>query len=254
MNAAGQRGWTAALLALSALLAALVVAANHYLVPVSALTNPEELRADLMGYRGFDVPATWVDEYLWRQEAPHKYRILGKLPLWAVYALQRPGPTAAERDVAFFRSFLACSFGTLLLALAMLAAFARRMVLDTFGALPPGRVATLQAAAMAMFALCAPVLLFAKFAIHGGPNDFLGYFLMLAGLHLAWRGRLKACCAVSALAVFCRETTLLVPFLLLFYPGVQWRRRALLALLPVLRWRRSACCGRDPTIPPAGRA
>lgn len=232
MGASGDGGGRLAGLAgLALVLAALVLAANYWLVRTSSIASVDELRYELSGLDPQQATSTWRDDWLWRQPAPFKYRLLGKLPLWAASeALQRAG---LDPDRAFHHAFVACLFLFLFLTLLQLGAFTRALAAEVCGPLPPARQLRVAGVAMVLFVLSPPVLFLCKYPVHGSPNDLLGYFLMLAALHLGWRGRVAAACAVSTLAVFCRETTLLVPFALLFFRHVPLPARLGAALLPV---------------------
>ncbi|MBV8062880.1 MAG: hypothetical protein JOY51_04745, partial [Nevskia sp.] len=96
-------------------IAALVLATNFFLVRTSSIANVDELRYDLAGLDPQAAPANWTGDWLWHQPAPYKYRLLGKLPLWAAAAaLEQLG---VGRDLAFYYSFIACLLAGLFLAL-----------------------------------------------------------------------------------------------------------------------------------------
>lgn len=224
------RGLLPAMAACACVLAALVLAANLWLVHTSSIANIDELRYELSGFTPADAPGGWIEAWLWHQPAPFKYRLLGKLPLWAATAAMQHLGMAPEP--AFYRAFIACQFLFLLLTLLQLGALTRAVATDALGTLSGTGQMAVAGGAMLLCAASAPILFFDKYPVHGTPNDLLGYFLMAAALHLAWRLRLAAFCALAVLAVFCRETTLLIPFALLFFRHVPLPRRLAAALLP----------------------
>lgn len=219
-----------AMAACAFVLAALVLAANLWLVRTSSIANVDELRYELGGLTPANAPGDWIESWLWRQPAPFKYRVLGKLPLWAAMAAMQQAGVAPEP--AFYRAFIACQFLFLFLTLLQLGALTRSVAADTLGPLSTRGQLAVAGGAMLLCAASPPILFFDKYPVHGTPNDLLGYFLMAAGLQLAWRLHLAAFCALAALAVLCRETTLLIPFALLFFRHIPLPRRLAAALLP----------------------
>jgi len=210
--------------------AGLVMAFNYFVVRTSSILSVWDLRYDLVGLEP-QGPGGWTDDWLWHQGAPFKYRLLGKLPIWAVdQGLQQLG---VKGDLAFYYGFVAALLACLFLALLTLGALTRALAEEAWGPQPRGAQLSVAAIAMALFALSPPILFFCKHPVHGSANDVLGYFLMAAVLLLALRQRLAAASAVAVLAVFCRETTLLAPFALLFFAHVPLRRRLAAALPPV---------------------
>ena len=231
-------GSRAILVLFAILLALAVVAGNACLVSVSDLTSIDELRANLIGWNSVHPSSGWISDWLWHQDAPFKYRILGKLPVWCFYRMGVAFGFAPEPSF-YFAYLLACCM-SLALALYALGLFLPRFLVDTGAVLDSRGEMLVAGTGMLLFSSSAPVLLFSKFPVHGGPNDFLGYGLMLSIVYLAWIGRWRACIAVAMLAALCRETTLLAGLMVLFIGGAPMRSRLLvvssaLAVLAALR-------------------
>ncbi len=222
------------------LLATIVVAGNVFLVSVSDVANLGEFRAELIGFASLDPPPNWIEGWFWHQEAPYKYRVLGKVPVWCFY--QSGLLLGMQPERALYGAYLLSCGLCLGLALYWLGGFLRTFLIEA-GADPlPEAQAMIPGAGMLLFCMAAPVMLFSKLPVHGSPNDFLGYALMARTAQRAAAGRLGQCVMAAMLAALCRETTLLAPFLVLFIGRIPFRARVLPAfsagvVLLAMRWR-----------------
>jgi len=221
--------WKLCVLAL--ILALLVIAANMFLVGESSIGSIDYFRYDLAGLYPAQADSGWIDRWLWTGESPYKYRVLGKLPL---------GPATAaidllvqNREQAFYIAFTVWSVLLLWGFLYLVARCTEQIMHNACPSLGHRAAAWTGALAMLLAASAPPVLFLFKYPVHSTPSDLLGYLLMTAALSSLLQRRLAWCCAISTLAVFCRETTLLVPFMLLFLGAVPWQRRLVLAGIPV---------------------
>ncbi len=139
----------------------------------------------------------------------------------------------ADKDHAAYYSFvtfLLLFTATTLFLLALLT----RTLLERIYPDQAGRTRSLLVGVTwALFVLSPPILFFVKYPVRGAPNDMLGYSLMLAALLCMSLRRIFWFGAISTIAVFCRETTLLIPFIFLFFDPLPLRKKLLAVLLPV---------------------
>jgi hypothetical protein len=201
-------------------------------VKASSIDNIDELRYELMHLGRNAASTDWIEAWMWGdQPAPFNYRVLGKLAVWPLY--QAMSFLGVEPQRAFYDAYVVCSLAFLSTTILMLGwlmgEWARRIAPDR----PAADRQVLAGLALALFALSAPILFFVKFPIHGTPNDLIGYTLMLLALHCLSRQRIMAFVAVSVIAVFCRETTLLMSFIFLLFHPQPILRKLPAALLPV---------------------
>lgn len=202
---------------------------HYYVVRPSCIANTAEMRYEL-SCRDFNQ-ATCLDDWMWEQRTPYKYRILGRVPVWAVYAgLQRLGVDADHAALYAFAAFLFTFTASTLWLLGEL----MWVLLQRLYPGQDGRTRwLLLALSWALFLSSPPILFFVKYPVRGAPNDLLGFSLMIGALLLQERRRIAAFTAVCVAAVFCRETTLLMPFIFLVADPLPLRRKVLPALLPV---------------------
>ncbi len=86
------------------------------------------------------------------------------------------------------------------------------------------------------YMISAPVLLAYSLPVHT-REDTLAYTLLCIGLVCLLKHRILAFLLIAVAGVFCRETLLLLPFILVFYYSYRtFLYRSLLALLPVATW------------------
>ena len=218
------------LLAAAALaVASLLTLFQKDVVKTSCIDNIVELRYEL-GCRDTNQQ-TCIQDWLWEQRTPYKYRILGRVPIWALY---RAGISLGlDQDHAIYASFVAFLLLFMASTLFLLGLLTRTLLQRIAPELPRGTHSLLTGLAWALFVFSPPILFFVKYPVRGAPNDLLGYSLMIGALLLLAQRRIAWFCALSVLAVFCRETTLLMPFIFLFFDPLPWRRKLLPAALPV---------------------
>lgn len=207
------------------LLAALPFAIDSWMVEGSSVAAPDALAWDQLGQN--DAPSDWMDSWMWHQEAPYKYRILGKLPVWLCWKL-----SAGTRGGDPLVWFVAWGFLCLLATLFALRHYLRHLMESARASRPDA----LALAGCLLFVLAPPALFAFKFPLHTTPNDLLGYFLVTLGLSAAIRNQARRMCLVSCAGVFCRETALLVPFAFLLTSPDPWRKRLAWSAAPLLCW------------------
>jgi hypothetical protein len=217
------------LAALSLAVSGLLLLFHALVVRPSCIANTAEMRYEL-SCRDFNQ-ATCLDDWMWEQRAPYKYRILGRIPVWMAYAgLQRLGIDQDHAALYAFSIFLLLFMASTLFLLGeLMRALLRRL----YPAQDERTRWLLLGLSWTLFLSSPPILFFVKYPVRGAPNDLLGFSLMLAALLLQERRRIAAFTAVCVAAVFCRETTLLMPFIFLVADPLPLRRRLLPALLPV---------------------
>jgi hypothetical protein len=216
-------------------LSAFVLVVNLKLVEGSSIASADALAWDLLGQN--QAPPEWPDQWMWHQEAPYKYRILGKLPVWLTWRLFLSG----RGPQGFLISFIAWAWIWLTAALFALRGYLADLRRNDSAGEPRPGPALLAGKpgpllGVLLFALSPPILFAFKFPVHSTPNDFLEYFLVLLAMLALLRGRPGRMSLLSCLAVFCRETSLLVPLTYLLVADGPWRRRLLWSLAPVLCW------------------
>jgi hypothetical protein len=229
-------------LVLLAVLAVLVFLVNHRFVGGSSIASPDALSWDLIGRD--HPPVQWIDDWMWHQDAPYKFRILGKLPVWAAWRLFFSGQGSQGFLVSFTFWGLAWLIATLLAFYSYLEVLAAEIPWKPGGHTPPrhpgaaeGNPSGVLPLLGCLFFLASPPILFAfKFPVHMTPNDLLGYFLTVLGLTALLKGRTLQVCGIACLAAWCRETTLIVPVAYVLTTRDPWKRRLLLTSLPFLCW------------------
>lgn len=214
-------------------IATLVILAQIFLIKPSCIGDIDQLRFDLSGLPPIATSAPWINDWFREQTVPYKYRILGKLFVRVVYSVASLVSGEADEQ-SFYYSYVVCFFVSLAVTLAAFGIFVRKVVLQIHKKENGQTAYWLAVAGMVVFALSPPILFLTKFPVHGSPNDLLGYFLMLVALIFIFEGKLVAFCLVSTAGVFCRETTLLVPFIFLFFRQYPLQKRFIVASTPVL--------------------
>ena len=230
MQSPGNRKRDRSILAIAALIITTALILLHlYGVKTSTIDNVAELKYEL-GCRDFNQ-ATCVDDWMWEQRSPYKYRVLGRVSVWALY--QADSLLGLTTESALFDAYVACSFLFTFTTVFLLGVLTGDLIRRLYPGCAAGTAATLVRLALLLFALSPPILFFVKYPVRGQPNDLIGYSLMLAALCCLSARRIVGFCLVCVLAAFCRETTLLLPFLFLFFYPLPLRRKLLPALLPV---------------------
>ncbi len=230
LNPAVTRSKSLWLLAAAAVaVASLLTLFQKEVVKTSCIDNIAELRYEL-GCRDTNQQ-TCIDDWLWEQRTPYKYRILGRVPIWA---LSEAGISLGiDQDHAVYYSFVAFLLLFMASTLFLLGLLTRTLLQRIAPELPRDMQSLLTGLAWALFLLSPPILFFVKYPVRGAPNDLLGYSLMIGALLLLAQRRIAWFGALSVVAVFCRETTLLVPFIFLFFDPLPWRKKLLPATLPL---------------------
>ncbi len=203
----------------------IVILFNIFLVEGSSLNNEISLAFELSGNAYLHLPTDeWIKIWLWEQAAPSHYRILGKWVVISFYELIRFA--FLNNLIAFYWAFVISCFLSLWLTLVLLYYFTYQIFKENsfFNARLAGFI----------FVSCPPILFAFKFPIHGSPNDFLGYALMLSALiSLNLRYFLYFYLSII-LSIFCRETNLLVVFVFLFfYSEIHLIKRIVVSILSI---------------------
>lgn len=223
-------GKRALLLALAALaVAGMLVLFYKYAVKPSCIENAAEMRYELVCRTG--NAATCIDDWMWDQRTPYKYRILGRVPIWVLY--EAGMALGIDRDHAALYAFSACLLLFTTATLFLLGRLTQALLERLYPGLPQRTRRLLMGLGWLLFLTSPPILFFVKYPVRGAPSDMLGYALMIWALLLLAQRRIRAFGVLSVIAVFCRETTLLIPFMFLFFDPLPLRRKLLPALLPV---------------------
>ncbi|RKZ72894.1 MAG: hypothetical protein DRR19_31545 [Candidatus Parabeggiatoa sp. nov. 1] len=213
-------------------LIALIFYFNIHLLSGSSLQHPLALAYELAG-NSFNEPSRqWINQWMWEQGSPFKFRILGKLPVWLTYqAFDSP---TADAALIFYNSFIFWGFVWMSATLITLY-FYLKMLFKALPSTQPHHL-TLSFIGCLLFLTAPPILAGFKFPVHTAPNDLLGYFLILLGVIMILKNKPIAMCIIASIAVFCRETTLIVPFLYLITSRDTLKNRAFFSLFPVVVW------------------
>ncbi len=166
------------------------------------------------------APAEALYEWNLNQRAPFEYRLLFPAIVKGVWRV------TAQTNSSFYWSYvgvsLACGIGAALAFFQLLlsAGFSSRRSLLGVG----------------MFLLLPPFLLAYTLPVHT-REDTLAYLLLCVGLLLLIRKQYAGFALISVAGAACRETLLILPFVLLFFTNdLSFLKRALLASLPVVAW------------------
>lgn len=178
----------------------------------------------LFSYQGIGseiaAPADALYEWNLNQRAPFEYRLLFPAIVNGVWRI------TAQTNTSFYWSYVGVSF-----ACGVGAALAFFQLL-----LSLGFSARRSLAGVGVFLLLPPMLLAYTLPVHT-REDTLAYLLLCVGLLLLLRKRYLGFLLVSVAGASCRETLLILPFVLLFFThDLSLVKRALLALLPVVVW------------------
>jgi hypothetical protein len=192
----------------------LFMVSNHYLRGY--------LRSELTLAKEIKTPLDSIDQYKISEEAPFKYRLLFPTIVSTTYDLLYDGTDVqgfygvykfwsvvfyATAALSFFWLLLTCGFSDLMSFVGS-----------------------------CLFLLMPPMLMAYTLPVHT-REDTLAYTLFFCGLVFLLRNKGWAFVITSLLAVLCRETLLLLPFLYFFYgPTGNWSRRFVFAALPVICW------------------
>ena len=178
----------------------------------------------LFSYQGIGseiaAPPEALHEWHLNQRAPFAYRLLFPAVVKGVWRM------TAQTNTAFYWCYVGVSF-----AVGMGAALAFFQLLLALEFSP-----RLSLVGVTVFLLLPPFLLAYTLPVHT-REDTLGYLLLCGGLLLLVRKHYLGFALVSVAGAACRETLLILPFVLLFFTGdFALPKRALLASLPVVVW------------------
>ena len=166
------------------------------------------------------APADALYEWNLNQRAPFEYRMLFPALVNGVWRM------TAQTNAAFYGSYVGVSF-----ACGIGAALAFFQLL-----LSVGFSARCSLVGVGMFLLLPPFLLAYTLPVHT-REDTLAYLLLCVGLLLLVRKQYAGFALISVAGAACRETLLILPFVLLFFThDLSFLKRALLASLPVAVW------------------
>ncbi|EIJ41429.1 hypothetical protein BegalDRAFT_0511 [Beggiatoa alba B18LD] len=216
---------------LSLLLASSVIIFNVYFLKGSSITDRFALIGEIAGFEVVDTPYLtnelideWVDTWIWGQTAPSHYRILGKLLVLPTYVLGKS--YFSHYSIAFYNAFLCWSFISLFLTFFFFYQFVRQLFHEFE---PNEQFAQISSI---FLALCPPILCAFKFPVHGSPNDFLGYALILIALISLQYKNIFYFSIIMFISIFCRETNFIIVFLFLFfYTAINFKKRLLITAL-----------------------
>ena len=219
------------LIALCAVLSAVIIAANVVWVGGSSIESPYTLAHELNAQDWRLPPAALLEQWVWKRDAPYRYRILGKFAVVGLYHVLAP---FVEPYYVVYYAFVWCSF--IFLCLALLA-FAY-LISVLFQQLEHGASMAVShehvaISACVLFALCPPIACAFKFPVHTDPNDLLGYFFISAAVAALLKDRIILFCVIVSVSVFCRETCLIVLAVLLFDNRYTFGKRMLVATMPI---------------------
>jgi len=209
-----------------------VVYVNLYLTG-SSLSSSEALAYELVGEAKNWPVREWIEQWMWQQESPYKFRILGKWLVWITFhALETPvmGETAVKN--LFYQIFIVWGWLWLIATVISLYVYLKWLWQDLARS-SAWWTATLGSV---LFLTAPPILMAFKFPVHTSPNDLLGYFFMVIGMMAIVTRHSFVLCIISSIAVFCRETLLLLPFIYLITSDDKWLKRLLLSSFPVITW------------------
>lgn len=207
-----------AFLAFSALVLAIVItSAQLFLIKPSSIGDVDQFRLELSGLTPKAASSSWIDGWMWGQTAPFKYRILGRLLIWSGYKVIGGVVPDISAENALYYSSIANQFILLAATLYALGMFTRKLAGQLLSGMDEEAGYLLAIGSILIFSLSPSILFFTKFPVHGTSNDLLGYLLTLAALYSLLEKKLLVFCAVATIGVFCRETTLLTPFIFLFF-------------------------------------
>lgn len=203
---------------------------NVFLVENSAVSHPKLLCFDLTGEIDKYESSEWIENWMWNDGMPFKFRILGKFATYYTWKL-----LDSQQSVFSFYVIYIIWSGIWLSATTIPLYFFIRIYLRNIT--EDERI--LEWAPLVgtiFFLISAPILFGFKFPVHTRPNDFLGNFLMILGLLFIQKNQIGRFCALACVAVFCRETTLLIPFIYLIAGNASYKKRLAISVIPVLIW------------------
>jgi hypothetical protein len=212
------------------LLILLVFYVNINVIGGSSIQNTKTLAFELSGDNMNLPPEQWINLWMWGEKAPFKYRILGKLLIWGTWKLTN----TEDHAMAFYRTYVCWAFILMIAIICALYVYLR--ILFSNITKSPAYGDWLPFLGCVLFLSAPPILLAFKFPVHTHPNDLLGYFLIILGMIAILQAKSIMMCLISCIAVFCRETTLVVPFIYFLTSSASSRKKYVLSFLPCLVW------------------
>ncbi len=166
------------------------------------------------------APAEALHEWNLNQRAPFEYRLLFSTIVNGVWSM------TAQTNTSFYWSYVgvsfACGIGAALVFFQLLVALGFSSRLSLLG--------------VGSFLLLPPFSLAYTLPVHT-REDMLGYLLLCGGLLLLVRKQYPGFVLISIAGACCRETLLILPFVLLFFThDLSFFKRALLASPPIIVW------------------
>lgn len=164
-------------------------------------------------------PSNSLVEWNLSNEAPFKYRILFKTVVFQVATKLLSG---SNRD--FYYAYVAVSYSFFLGTLLMLYSFIR---INGFSP-------SLSWVGLALFMVSPVILMAYKIPVHL-REDYMAYFILLAGLFAIQKNNMTLLLVTFMLGVLCRETLLILPFTYLFFTQEHSSlKRLVFALIPII--------------------
>ena len=191
---------------------------HHYGIFQSYLHNQAAFAFELVGNH-WRHPEPWLHDWFFNQDAPYKYRLLGKVPVYLCY--KALGMMLHPLPALYYAYLLWCW-----LFLALVLRLGTDLCWEILKHCVPGvEEPVVRRLALLVLVLCPPLLFAFKFPTHGSPNDLLGYALIALACLSLMREQYRQFVFWMLLAVPCRETNLimLLPFVMLRKPD--WRFR-----------------------------
>jgi len=179
-------------------------------------------------------PKEWIKNWFYNQPSPFKYRILAKVPIWLTYySLQEYSYFVSEFD-AFYFSYLIWTYFFIVAFLFLCHRFSACFLSDILD----DKLIVLESLTINFFiffiiVICPPVLFAFKFPVHGSPNDFLSYTLILLCLILIRSGKIILFTFFCLVSLLCRETNLIVLLPFVFLREVTLLKRLLVVICAI---------------------
>ncbi|MFA0963181.1 hypothetical protein AB9P05_15365 [Roseivirga sp. BDSF3-8] len=199
---------------------AILLAATIVFVLANTLTGGYMFDMELMGAQIMTEPHL-LDEYNITDLAPFKYRILFAWIVQGTYEL-----LGGNSNTLFFGTFIAWSYFFFITAclsfywLMHTLRFSRKLSLI----------------GISLFLICPAVAMGYTPPVHT-REDFLAYTLLCLGLVFLIKNRTLPFMLTCVVAIMCRETLLILPFVMLFFTrSHSVFKRMLMAIIPFAAW------------------
>jgi len=198
------------------------------------ISNRLAFSYELAGNDFQEPPKEWIENWFYNQPSPFKYRVLAKVPIWLTYRfLQEYSYFISEFD-AFYFSYLIWTYFFVVAFLFLCHRFSVYFLSDILD----DKLIFLESPIINFFIfliiiICPPVLFAFKFPIHGSPNDFLGYTLILLCLILIRSGKIILFTFFCLVSLLCRETNLIVLLPFVFLREVTLLKKLLVVIFAI---------------------